>query len=318
MVRKAIFGVVGLFALLLGGCVDPVDDDVAALVRWAQADPIFKDVTFSQVIAGGFESSDVSVGGAVNVDSVPGLFAALTALREKEVEAQGGDIRRFTSHVSADIGGTVFTWEGPFPDEKFAAEAAEIFAPFAADAVGKVDITATNSDGLFAARVLRAASISDSEARYFRDAAFGHLGPRGAHFSMFGFPAASPARMDGFPGWSAPAPKLLLDAGGTTYPALLDQIERVDNASEMFLYSVDNHGSHSVWHFYTDAPFDEGGIRAIKELLLQPVDGKTATVVVTGPDGDRGMAFVGQPRARQPHSDAPWAGQLQALLGAEE
>lgn len=301
MVRRILLGVFGALALLLGACADPVKDEVAALSVWAESDPVMRDLTFTRVVAGGFESSVVSVGGELNVDSVPAYIDALVALRGKEKEATKGAITEFTSHVSADIGGTTFSWEGPFPEEAFGAESAEMLAPFAAPAVEKVEVTASGSDGGFAGRVYREASISDGEARDFRDAAYEQLGADGRSFTLSGFP---------------PVGRLLLDSESATHAELLAHIDRVAAASRMRLDAVDNHGRNSVWDFYTEEPFDDAGVRAVVELLASPVDGKTATLIIRGPDGKLGTAYAGRPRDTQPAGNEPWSAQLQAIAAS--
>lgn len=301
MVRRILLGVFGALALLLGACADPVKDEVAALSVWAESDPVMRELTFTRVVAGGFESSVVSVGGELNVDSVPAYIDALVALRGKEKEATKGAITEFTSHVSADIGGTTFSWEGPFPEEAFGAESAEMLAPFAAPAVEKVEVTASGSDGGFAGRVYREASISDGEARDFRDAAYEQLGADGRSFTLSGFP---------------PVGRLLLDSESATHAELLAHIDRVAAASRMRLDAVDNHGRNSVWDFYTEEPFDDAGVRAVVELLASPVDGKTATLIIRGPDGKLGTAYAGRPRDTQPAGNEPWSAQLQAIAAS--
>ena len=297
MMRRAVLGVVGALAMLLGGCADPVADEVAQLESWAKTLPALQDVNFTRVVAGGFKSSDISVGGSLNVDTVPEFVDALVALRSKEIEVQEGAISAFTSHLSADIDGTDFSWEGPFPSEEFGGDMTEILAPFAAPAVGEIEVTVVTSDGGFTGRVYREASISDGEARDFRDAAYEHLGARGTDFALHGFP---------------PAGRLLLDDAREVIPF----IERVAAASRMRLDSVDNRVTNSVWDFYTEDPFDEADVRAVVELLATPIDGKTATLVLHGPDGRLGMAYVGQSRDEQPAGNEPWSAQLQAIAAS--
>ena len=299
--RKAVLGAVGALSMLLGGCVfagnDELDAEVDALSDWARTEPALEDLKFYRGISGGFQSSTVNVSGDVAAETVPEFVDALVALHNKEAEVQQGAIRELTSHVSAEIGGTSFWWTGPFPSEQFGGEVAGVLSPFAAPEVEKVEVSAASREGAYRGWVYREASISDGEARDFRDAAYEHLGARGGDFALHGFP---------------PAGRLLLDDAAAALPF----IERVAAASRMRLDSVDNRGTNSVWGFYTEDPFDEADVCTVVELLASPVDGKTATLVLYGPDGRLGRAYVGQPRDAQPARNEPWSAQLQAIAAS--
>ena len=85
----------------------------------------------------------------------------------------------------------------------------------------------------------------------------------------------------------------------------------------MFLTSVNNaEGPDSEWTFYTEGEFDEEGLRAIKEILTEPVDGKGAWVRIEGPDGLLGTVEVGKPQARpKAYEQHPWEERMQEVLG---
>ena len=113
-------------------------------------------------------------------------------------------------------------------------------------------------------------------------------------------------------------PRLQLVAEYTTYAELVEQAEHVDAASEMFLTGVNNaEGLDSEWTFYTEDEFDEEGLRAIKEILTEPVDEKGAWVRIEGPDGLLGTAKVGMPRMRpKPYEQHPWEERMREVLGS--
>lgn len=288
MLRKVIGGVVGAVVLVLSGCGDPSESERGALEQWAASDPAFADLKFSPVVAGGFPSGTISVGGTVAAEDVAEFVVALVALREKGEELD----QELTSHVKAQLGNTGFKWQGPFPSAEFGAEAAELLEPFAAPEVAEVSIKAAGPGGGVAVEVDREASISDAAARDFRDRAYAHLG-EGAIFTLRGFPLYHPVREEGVPGWGAASPNLALRADGATLSELVAQAERVDAASSLYLYHVANGGPVSVWYFYADGAFNPDDLQPIKEILRESVDGKPANVIVSGPDGELHREMVG-------------------------
>lgn len=291
MMRKVIAGVVGAVVLALSGCVDPSAEEQEALAQWAATDPVFEGLTFSSVIAGGIPSSTIAVSGSVNVDGAPEFVAALVTLHEKGEELN----QEMTSHVHADLDGTAFKWQGPFPTAEFGAKSGEQLAPFAAPEVAEVSISASSSDGELSVGVLRETSISDGAAREFRDRACEHLDAHGGGiFNLRGFPLHKPARLDGVPGWGDLAPSLKLSPDSGSVNAFVEQAERVDAASNLYLYETGNTGPLSVWYFYTDGEYDPAELDPIKKILSQSVDGKAANLIVNGPEGEIQRTIVGE------------------------
>ncbi|WP_297851587.1 hypothetical protein [uncultured Corynebacterium sp.] len=290
MMRKVIAGVVSAVVLALSGCVDPTAEEQEALAQWAATDPVFEGLTFSSVIAGGIPSSTIAVSGSVNVDDAPEFVAALVTLHEKGEELN----QEMTSHVHADLDGTAFKWQGPFPTAEFGAKSGEQLAPFAAPEVAEVSISASSSDRGLDVMVWRETSISDSAAREFRDHVFGHLDMHERDtFTLRGFPLHKPARLDGIADWDDLAPNLQLRPQGARLSALVEQAERVDAATSLYLYNAGNIGPLSVWYFYADGEYDPAELDPVKEILSQSVDGKAANLIVEGPDGEIEQTTVG-------------------------
>ena len=75
--------------------------------------------------------------------------------------------------------------------------------------------------------------------------------------------------------------------------AFVEQAERVDAASNLYLYETGNTGPLSVWHFYADGVYDPAELDSVKEILSQPVDGKATNLIVKGPDGEIEQTSVG-------------------------
>lgn len=290
MMRKVIAGVVSAVVLALSGCSDPTAEEQEALAQWAATDPVFEGLTFSSVIAGGIPSSTIAVSGSVNVDDAAEFVAALVTLHDKGEELN----QKMTSHVQAELGNTAFKWQGPFPTADFGAETAEQLALFAAPEVAEVSISASSPDGELSVVVLREASISDGAAIEFRDHACTHLDAHGGGiFTLRGFPLHKPARLDGVPDWGDLAPSLNLYTGSGSVSAFVEQAERVDAASNLYLYETGNTGPLSVWHFYADGVYDPAELDSVKEILSQPVDGKATNLIVKGPDGEIEQTSVG-------------------------
>ena len=154
---------------------------------------------------------------------------------------------------------------------------------------------------------------------------YSHIQPHpDASFVLMGFPLAKPAQergTTGVPGGEGEQfllPRLQLVTEYTTYAELVEQAEHVDAASDMFLTSVNNaEGPDSEWTFYTEGEFDEEGLRAIKEILTEPVDGKRVWVRIEGPDGLLGTAEVGMPRMRpKAYEQHPWEERMWEVLGS--
>lgn len=283
MIRKVLAGFVGAVVLALSGCADPTAEEQEALAQWAATDPVFEGLTFSSVIGGGIPTGTVQVSGSVNVDDAAEFVAALVTLHDKGEELN----QKMTSHVQAELGSTAFKWQGPFPTADFGAETAEQLALFAAPEVAEVSISASSSDRGLDVMVWRETSISDSAAREFRDHVFGHLDMHERDtFTLRGFPLHKRARLDGIADWDDLAPNLQLRPQGARLSALVEQAERVDAATSLYLYNAGNIGPLSVWYFYADGEYDPAELDPVKEILSQSVDGKAANLIVEGPDGE--------------------------------
>ena len=318
----ATYAFVFLAAFLYAPDGGPHRSNMKHLDEWAAEDPVMKDLTFSYAGAEPEEFTRADVSGSLNVGSVPEFFAALVALEGKGPEP-GRTTELTAAGVSADIDGTTFTWSGELPDAEKAADAEELYAPFAAPEVKKLKLHAPHRIEIDA-EVTRNMSVSDDDARAFRDEAYSHIQPHpDASFVLMGFPLAKPAQergTTGVPGGEGEPfllPRLQLVSEYTTYTELVEQAEHVDAASDMFLTSVNNaEGPDSEWTFYTEDEFDEEGLRAIKEILTEPVDGKRVWVRIEGPDGLLGTVKVGKPRARpKAYEQHPWEERMQEVLG---
>lgn len=319
----ATYSFVFLAAFLYGPADEPHRSNMKSLDEWAAEDPVMKDLTFSYVGAEPEEFTRAEVSGTLNVGSVPEFFAALVALEGKGPEP-GRATKLTAAGVSADIDGTTFTWSGELPEAEKAADAEELYAPFAAPEVKKLKLHAPHRIEIDA-EVTRNMSVSDDDARAFRDKVYSHIQPHpDASFVLMGFPLAKPAQergTTGVPGGEGEQfllPRLQLVTEYTTYAELVEQAEHVDAASDMFLTSVNNaEGPDSEWTFYTEGEFDEEGLRAIKEILTEPVDGKRVWVRIEGPDGLLGTAEVGMPRMRpKAYEQHPWEERMWEVLGS--
>lgn len=306
-----------------GGPGGPHRSNMKHLDEGAAEDPVMKDLTFSYAGSNPEEFTRADVSGTLNVGSVPEFFAALVALEGKGPEP-GHKTELTASGVSAEIDGTTFTWSGQLPDAEKAADAEELYTPFAAPEVEKLDLHAPHRTEIDA-EVTRNMSVTDDEARAFRDEAYSHVQKYpDASLMLMGFPLAKPAQergTTGVPGGEEKQflwPRLQLVTEYTTYADLVEQAEQVDAASDMFLTSVNNaEGLDSEWTFYTEGEFDEEGLRAIKEILTEPVDGKDVWVRIEGPDGLLGTAKVGMPRMRpKAYEQHPWEERMRDVLGS--
>ena len=306
-----------------GGPGGPHRSNMKSLDEWAAEDPVMKDLTFSYAGSESEEITRADVSGTLNVGSVPEFFAALVALEGKAPEP-GHKTTLTADDVSADIDGTTFAWSGELPDAEKAADAEELYTPFVASEVEKLKLHAPHRT-VIDAEVTRNMSVSDDDARAFRDKVYSHIQPHpDASVVLMGFPLAKPAQergTTGVPGGEGEQfllPRLQLVSEYTTYAELVEQAEHVDAASDMFLTSVNNvEGPDSEWTFYTEGEFDEEGLRAIKEILTEPVDGKGAWVRIEGPDGLLGTAKVGMPRMRpKAYEQHPWEERMRDVLGS--
>lgn len=323
----ATYAIVFLAAFLYepahGGPGGPHRSNMKSLDEWAAEDPVMKDLTFSYSGAEPEEFTRADVSGTLNVGSVPEFFAALVALEGKGPEP-GRKTKLTADDVSADIEGTTFTWSGQLPDAEKAADAEELYAPFAAPEVEKLDLHAPHRTEIDA-EVTRNMSVTDDDARAFRDTAYSHIQPHpDASFVLMGFPLTKSAQERGTTGVPGEEdkqflwPRLELVAEYATYADLVEQAEQVDAASDMFLESVKNtEGQTCEWTFYSEGEFDEEGLRAIKEILTEPVDGKDARVIIEGPDGLLGEVGVGKlPTKPESYEKYPWEERMQDVLGS--
>ena len=130
----ATYSFVFLAAFLYGPAGEPHRSNMKSLDEWAAEDPVMKDLTFSYVGSETEEFTRAEVSGTLNVGSVPEFFAALVALEGKAPEP-GHETTLTADDVSADIDGTTFAWSGELPDAEKAADAEELYAPFAAPEV---------------------------------------------------------------------------------------------------------------------------------------------------------------------------------------
>lgn len=318
----ATYSFVFLAAFLYGPAGEPHRSNMKSLDEWAAEDPVMKDLTFSYAGSESEEITRADVSGTLNVGSVPEFFAALVALEGKAPEP-GHKTTLTADDVSADIDGTTFAWSGELPDAEKAADAEELYTPFVASEVEKLKLHAPHRT-VIDAEVTRNMSVSDDDARAFRDKVYSHIQPHpDASVVLMGFPLAKPAQergTTGVPGGEGEQfllPRLQLVSEYTTYAELVEQAEHVDAASDMFLTSVNNvEGPDSEWTFYTEGEFDEEGLRAIKEILTEPVDGKGVWVRIEGPDGLLGTVEVGKPQARpESYEKDPWEERMQEVLG---
>lgn len=297
--------------------VDTHEVNVESFEAWVVDDPVLKDLTFTHNGSPTEEHTKVEVAGVLHVDSVPEFFDALARLGEMhEEKRRDGVANTWAKKITATIGGTTFDWQGAFPDRERAREGAEVFAPFASPCVAEVkDIRMRKKSG-FATIAKRNMAVSDDEARAFRDEAYRHLEKhRNVEFGLMGFPLAHPARELNKPGMPSPLPSLGFTPDGATYAELVEQAEHVDAATDMFLYRVNNNGrGTSEWTFYTEGDFDEEGLRAIKEILSEPVDGKDAMVIIESSEGVLGKATVGRPDPRSAYDDKPWTQRMEDVL----
>ncbi|MGV0431679.1 hypothetical protein [Corynebacterium sp. 20_84] len=308
MARKAFSIIVpvllGMCALLLGGCAK-IDKQVDAVAEWADQDPVFSDLTVQQQLAGGIPTKQIQLLGELNVDSASELIEALSKLHAKQTEMQDQGIDSFNLALKAQLGATRFFWDGQLPEPAVLEEQEAAYELLADPAIGIVHVFA--GDHGTRVKVQPAENADDSRTIRIRDTLFRTLdaADTGIDLEFHGMPLT--------PGGDPTT--LALGNFPVGYTEALAFVKRVDAAAPGF--QVQQATSNTLWQLYTDNDYDEADLRRLKEILSEPEAGESPSVIIDGPEGRLGWAFVGMPLEEQPEDSSEWSPRMQELFASD-
>ncbi len=284
------------------------------LERFVADDPVMKDLTFSRDTGRSGYPQRIRVGGVLHVESVPQFIDVLEALRKKERNREHIVDLTSTEGITADIGGTSLVWYGRMLDRKDARRNEKLIEPLVAPGVAEITATLYEEDIGLKLLATRGLSLSDDEARAFRDKAYENFAADSdARLELCGFPLMHSTEFVE-PSGCAP-PHLALNPEDGTYQELLERANRIDVATDMSLTIVSNTGEYNEWHFYTEGEFDEEGLRAVKEILSETPDKRTTVILIRGPVGVLGCVKVGKPPSESAdYDECPWQERMLQVL----
>lgn len=310
MARKAFPIIVpvllGMCALLLGGCAK-IDKQVDAVAEWADQDPVFSDLTVQQQLAGGIPTKQIQLLGELNVDSASELIEALSKLHAKQTEMQDQGIDSFTLALKAQLGATRFFWDGQLPEPAVLEEQEAAYELLADPAIGIVDVHVFAGDHSTRVNVRPAENADDSRTIRIRDTLFRTLdaADTGIDLEFHGTPLT--------PGGDPTT--LALGNFPVGHTEALAFVKRVDAAAPGF--QVQEATNNTFWQLYTDNDYDEADLRRLKEILSEPAAGENPSVIIKGPEGRLGWAFVGMPLEEQPEDPSEWSPRMQELFASD-
>ena len=307
MVRTTLLGVVGvLFGLLafsLTACAN-IDEHVDDIADWAQHDPVFADVEVRQKTEG-VPTKQVKIAGILNVDTVSAFCDALLALHAKQEQMKEKGVENIDLNVRAPLGSTWFFWKSKVPQPEYLEKQREAYELVADPAIEQVTIVA--SDSGYRVDVNPAEFADENRTIHLRDSLYRTLDASDTEI-LLDFrrtplvPGGEPASLElgNFP---------------ASYMQALAFVKRVDSAvPTMQLSQVDG---VSQWRFYTEGNYNEAELLMLKKILSEPIAGESASVIIDGPDGRLGWAFVGAPLDDQPDDSATWSPRMQALFAQD-
>jgi len=284
------------------------------LERFVADDPVMKDLTFSRIGDTSEYPQRIRVGGVLHVESVSQFIDVLKALRKKERNREQVIDLVSTEGITADIGGTSLVWRGRMLDRKDARRNEKLIEPLVAPGVAEITATLYEEDIGLKLLATRGSSLSDDEARAFRDKAYENFAADSdARLELCGFPLMHPTEFFE-PSGCAP-PLLALNPEDGTYQELLERANRIDVATDMSLTLVSNTQEYSEWDFYTEGEFDEEGLRAVKEILSETPEKRPTLIVIRGPEGALGGVYMGKPPSESAsYAECPWQERMLQVL----
>ena len=288
------------------------------LERFVADDPVMKDLTFDRDTGRSGYPQRISVDGVLHVESVPQFIDVLETLRKKERNREQA-IDLTSTGITADIGGTSLVWHGRMLDRKDARRNEKLIEPLVAPGVAEIKATLYEGDIGLKLVAKRGSSLSDDEARAFRDKAYENFAADSdARLELCGFPLMHSTE---FVEQSDCAPPILaLNPEDGTYQELLERANRIDVATDMSLTVASGTEEHreeeySIWGFYTEGEFDEEGLRAVKEILSETPEKRPTLIVIRGPEGALGGVYMGKPPSESAlYAECPWQERMLRVL----
>lgn len=294
----------GVCALLLGGCAK-IDKQVDAVAEWTDGDPVFADLTVEQELAGGIPTKQVALRGELNVDSASELTQALTKLHAKQTEMQDQGIDYFNLALKAKLGTTLFFWDWQLPEPAVLAEQEAAYELLADPAIGTVHVFA--GDNGTRVDVQPAENADDRRTVPIRDTLMRTLDSADTGIDLeFNRTPLTPG--------GEPA-TLALGHFPVGYAEALAFVKRVDATVPGI--RVRQADSNTAWRLYTENDYNEADLRRLKEVLSAPEAGENPSVIVEGPEGRLGWAFVGMPIEQQPDDSSEWSSRMQELFASD-
>lgn len=286
------------------------------LERFVADDPVMKDLTFDRDTGRSGYPQRISVDGVLHVESVPQFIDVLETLRKKERNREQA-IDLTSTGITADIGGTSLVWYGRMLDRKDARRNEKLIEPLVAPGVAEIKATLYEHDIGLELRATRGSSLSDDEARAFRDKAYENFAADSdARLELCGFPLMHSTEF--VEQQDCAPPELALNPEDGTYQELLERANRIDVATDMSLTVVsgtEEQEEYSVWGFYTEGEFDEEGLRAVKEILSETPEKRPTLIVILGPEGALGGVYMGKPPSESAsYDECPWQERMLQVL----
>lgn len=308
MARKNVPGVVavllGVCGLLLGGCAK-IDKQVDAVAGWTDQDPVFSDLTVKQYLAGGIPTKQVELRGELNVNSSSELIEALMKLHAKQEEMKDKGVDYFNVGLKAQLGTTRFFWDSQLPEPAVLAEQEAAYELLVDPTIGTVHVFVGNHGTRV--KVQPAENADDGRTIRIRDTLFRTLDAAGTGIALEF--RRTPLTPGGDP------TTLALGDFPVGYTEALAFVKRVDAAAPGF--QVHQATGNTSWQLYTSNDYDEAHLRKLKEILSEPAAGENPSVIVQGPEGTLGWAFVGIPLEAQPEDSSEWSPRMQELFASD-
>ena len=281
-----------------------IDKQIDDIVAWTDQDPVFSDLIVQQNNEG-VPTTQVKLRGELNVDGVDQLFEALIALHAKQEQMKRKGVASFSLALKAQIGATRFFWDGQLPEPATQAEQQKAYELLADAAIGSVHILAGSSSTRVT--VDPSESADDSRTIQIRDSLYRTLDASDTGIAT---------RFNGTPLGPGGAPvSLELGAFQVPYTEALAFVKRVDAAVPEI--RVEQVAGDTKWRFYTESQYDEADLRRLKEILSEPAAGENPSVIIKGPEGRLGWAFVGMPLEEQPEDHSEWSPRMQELFASD-